>query len=432
MIGLSSPLPSPYEGKTLTVGDHLAIACFWFGTNFLWGSMIPLILPDAMERLYPANPALATGLLVSIGAINGLIIPLFSGALSDRCTSRHGRRKPFMLTGAGVFSIGALVMLLSFETYSIAGFVFGYFILNVGSNIATGAYAGLMPDVVPAEQRGTASGYMGVMTMLGAASGSVIIGRLLERGLSEVVYGLIILVVLLLVWVTYRKVPETPLPTDPPEWDWRSYIKSLWIDPRKYPDFAWVWITRALVMLGFYSIPHIVMFFLRDAVGVPSPKQTAGTIMAAVVGGAALSTLVAGMISDRYGRKRVVYLSNTFMGVTALGLAFSHNYYSVLAIAIVFGIGFGAYLSVDWALGADTLPTKIEAGKEMAVWHVAQELPHILAAVLAGAVLSSFRVGATVKGDAIYDPDGFSLIFTMAALFVLLGAFLLKNVRGVR
>lgn len=427
-----SVVVSPYAGKRLTIWDHLTISCFWFGTNFLWGSMLPLIIPDAMLRLAPKSPAAASGLLVSIGAINGLIVPLFSGALSDRCVSPRGRRKPYILTGSLIFVVGALSMLIAYEEHSLGFFFFGYFILNIGMNISAGAYAGLMPDLVPPDQRGTASGFMGVMTMLGAASGTIIIGQMLERKLAVAAYLIIIGVLLTLVTITFTKVRENPLLMCPEKLSWGKYLRSLWIDPRKYPDFAWVWVTRALVMLGFYSIPHIVLYFLRDAVGVEKPKAMAGMMIAAVIGGAAISTLVAGIISDRVGRKRVVYLANTFMGLTALGLAFTHNLTAVIAIAVVFGLGYGAYLSVDWALGTDTLPSQTEAGKEMAIWHVAQELPHILAAVLAVSVLSQYKVGENGAGEAIYDPTGYSMVFGMAAVFVLLGAYFLKNVKGVR
>jgi MFS family permease len=426
------PVPSPYEGKRLTVLEHLSISCFWFGTNFLWGSVLPLLIPDAMLRLAPEQPALAAGSVVSIGAINGLVVPLIAGAFSDRCASPLGRRRPYIASGVSVFVVGLLLMLAAYYEASLPMFFAGYFVLNVGINVANAAYAGIIPDVVPADQRGIASGYMGVMTMAGAATGAILIGALLQRGSHLMAYVSIIVALGVVTAVTLKYVREHPLPCRPEPIRWVDYIKSLWIDPRRYPDFAWVWISRALVMLGFYSIPHIVLYFLRDAVGVEQPKALAGQVMACVIAGAAVSAMLGGAVSDRIGRKKVVYLANTFMGLTSLGLAFVHNFYGVVAIGFLFGLGYGAYISVDWALGTDTLPKKTDAGKQMAVWHVAQELPHILAAVIAAAVLSNYRVGKNEAGEAVYDAAGYSAVFAMASVFVLIGAVLLRNVRGVR
>ena len=56
-----------------------------------------------------------------------------------------------------------------------------YFLLQTASNTAQGPYQGLMPDVVPVEQRGTASGYFGVANVVGLLAGTVGAGYILAH-----------------------------------------------------------------------------------------------------------------------------------------------------------------------------------------------------------------------------------------------------------
>jgi len=100
-----------------------------------------------------------------------------------------------------------------------------------------------------------------------------------------------------------------------------------------------------------------------------------------------------------------------------------------------FGLGFGAYTSVDWALGTDVLPSKRNAAKEMAVWHVAMTLPQAFAAPIASKLIESFGKNVSVvKGETIvhYTLSGYTAMFVMCSVCFGLGALLLRNVRGVK
>ena len=453
-------VPSPYEGEQLGVGTHLKISAYWFATNFLWGALLISILPGEMKALAESYRVLAISLFTGLGAIIAIIVPLVIGALSDRCVSPWGRRRPYMAVGVGLNVFGLILMaaiyafapplpppanadpgigqtlssLLTSPTY--LAFLLAYMVVQFGNNVTSAAYMGVIPDLVPEDQRGVASGYMALMSQGGTLFGIVsmiLVGAL--HGGETAKYLVLIVVLVGVALVTIRGIRENPLPIRPPKIVWAEYVKSLWIDPRKYPDFAWVWITRALVMLGFYSVLPFVNYYMDDVIGSRNVEQDAGAVLAIILIASTLSALKAGKLSDRIGRKKVVYVSNAVIALFALGFIFCRNLEQVLLVGVLFGLGYGAYISVDYALGTDVLPSQADAAKEMAVWHIAMTLPQSIAAPVAGVLITQFGMTETVvEGVKVphYTVAGYSAVFVLCSVSFALGAYLLKNVRRVR
>ena len=448
---------SPYEGKVLSVWDHITISAYWLATNFHWGALLVIMLPVEIERMSPDFRAETLGVLTGLSAIVALLAPLFVAALSDRCASRWGRRRPYMALGIAVNVVGLLLMAasLSFSSpvqrpadlwHAILGnsglllFFSAYLVVQLGNNITAAAYMGVIPDLVPEDQRGKASGYMALKSQLGTLLGAVGVGSLLDGAPEPVKYWAICAVLIVVGAVTLFGMKETPLPFTPPKVNWGAYLRSLWIDPKKYPDFAWVWITRALVMFGFYAIQPFLNYYLADVVGIPRGEvsKTVPYLIGVILLGSSLSGVAGGYLSDRVGRKRVVYVANFSIAVLVLAFILCHNITTALIVGTLFGLGYGAYISVDYALGTDVLPTRSNAAKEMAVWHVAMTLPQSIAAPAAGFLIACFGktvIPPTEKGDEVwvhYPLIGYAAVFVLCSISFGLGAVLLKNVKGVK
>jgi MFS family permease len=196
-----------------------------------------------------------------------------------------------------------------------------------------------------------------------------------------------------------------------------------------------VWITRALVMMGIWTVQPFILYYLTDVVGVENPEQLVGVVLGVALVAATFSGLLGGRLSDRIGRKRVVYTANSFIAVAALGFLFARTIPSTMLVATVFGLGFGAYYSVDWALACDVLPNKEDAAKDMGVWNIALVLPQSLAPLIAGPILQGFGVSHSLGPEGPvthYSLAGYTVIFSLAAFYLILGAVLLRNVRGVK
>lgn len=426
-------------GPRMRAGQHFAVSAYWFATNLLWGALLMIVIPSQMKTgLYRPNPAGMTGLLLGLGAIPALVVPLLVGPLSDRCMSRWGRRRPYMVVGVGVNLLGLLLLWFAGSRLLLWLYFVGYLATNIGNNIATGAYSGVIPDVVPEEQRGEASGWMAGMSQLGTILGVCSAGLLMYAGRVSASFAVMAVSLALFLLITVIGVPERPRKDTPPPLDLLKFLRSLWISPRKHPDFAWVWITRALVVMGLWTVQEFMQNYLTDVVGVPESRReliAAGIPVTSLLC-ATVTGLLGGVISDRVGRKRVVYVANAVIALACLLFPFLHSLAYAFVVAVVFGLGFGAYYSVDWALGCDVLPNKeMDAAKDMAVWHISMVLPQSIALPIAGLLLGAFG-STTVVTDAgpvtHYLLPGYITIFVLAACYLVLGAILLRNVRGVR
>ena len=425
-------VPSPFEGKQLRMIDHFKLSAYWFGSNFVWGALLGPVMAKQMELLEPDNTTRTLGTLYALGAIPALLVPLLLGPLSDRCTHRWGRRRPYIFGGGMLGLFGLLFMFGASSMNSLIFYVLGYFILQCGSNTALAAYSGVIPDLVPAEQRGTASGYMAFMSQVSTLFGAVLGGVLIKDAKDPfVVYAMLFLVFAAFLYLSFKGITENRLEGDIPPFDIVQYVKGLWLDPRQYPDFAWVWITRALMMLGFYAIQPYILFYLRDMAQVANPQASTGPVFGILLLAATISGVVGGIVSDKTGRKPIVYIASAMISVMSVAFIFCHSLEQVLVAGVIFGLGYVAYISVDWALGTDVLPRKEDAGKDMAVWHVSMTLPQQIAPLLAGFVLNLHKIPGAAN-PVRYDRGGYTFVFAFSAICFALGAILVRNVRGSR
>jgi len=196
-------------------------------------------------------------------------------------------------------------------------------------------------------------------------------------------------------------------------------------DPRRHPDFAWVFVTRLVMMLGIYTIQDFLQYYMRDVIGAAHPEQATTNFLILVSLSSLVSAFAAGWLSDHFGRKRLVYLSGTFMLVVGFVFVFTHSFVLVMVAGAFFGLGYGAYQSVDWALVADVLPSEKNYARDMGIWNIALSLPQVVAPVLGGPLIDSF----TRSGHPVV---GYQLLFAMAIVYCLLGTVTVRFIRGVR
>lgn len=208
-------------------------------------------------------------------------------------------------------------------------------------------------------------------------------------------------------------------------------LASFWVSPREHADFWWVFWTRFFIVLGTWVVQETLQYFLHDVVrrfsvlGV-TVAQTASEAVAMVgvvimVAGV-LTAVAGGAWSDRVGRKRMVYVSGGAMSLAVVAFLFTRRFDLILLLGILFGLGNGAYTSVDWALATDVLPSAADYAKDMGIWHIASVLPQVLAVPIAGPIIDRFFALGQSQ-------TGYVLVFGVSAALFVSGTLLVKQVR---
>jgi len=415
----------------LSIRQQVTLSLLWFSLNFQTAALLPVVIPAqlllfiAPGAVGNAQQAVALGWLSAIGAVLALVIQPLTGAVSDQTRSRLGRRRPFILLASLIYLAGIVALATA---PNLGVFIIGFALAQVAANMGTAAYQGLLPDRVPLEQRGTASGYLGMMTILGnvgsLAVAAVLLGNVVSGpGLADAVRtgaaryyaaGAIVLVVgVLVTTIGIRENPISQLTSRPP-------FLELWLAPLRHYNFRWVFLTRVSVMLGLTLFLTFIEYYFANVAHVTNFVQSTAAVALLALGGAVIGALTLGMISDRIGRVGIVTVASGLMTLGAVAFVVAPHM-PLWPLGLVFGAGYGAYTSVDWALAVDSLPAQSDAGKDLGVWSIASNLPAVLAPLL-----GSFVIGGG-SAIGISTEAAYRSVFALAGLFLLLGAlFVLK------
>jgi MFS family permease len=382
---------------------------------------LAVLMPNQVQDLSgQAHKVVAFGFVTGLGALVAVVANPLAGALSDRTTSRFGRRRPWVLGGA-LGSALALVVLAG--QHSVAGIAVGWCLAQAGLNAMQAGIAACVPDRVPVSQRGAVSGWLGAPQCVGVVLAVFLVSKVAEGSAGYLLLA-ILTVALALPFVLGSR--EPPLASRPrPPFEPRVFLRSFLPSPGRYPDFGWAWLTRFLIVFGNSAAVLYLLYFLRDRVHYSSvfPGQTAedGLVILLVVYTAVVvvTAVVSGVLSDRGGwRRGPVVASGAVMAVPAVMLALWPSWPVVLAGAAILGLGFGIYLSVDQALVTQVLPAADGHGRDLGVMSVASSAGQALAPAIAAPTVTYL--------------GGYTTLYFCVGVIVLLGSAAVSRVRSVR
>lgn len=400
----------------------------------LWAGFfgpIQVLLAQQSEALSPDHKEGVLALVSGLGALSSLVCNPLAGALSDRTTSRWGRRLPWLVGGAAG---GALALVVLAVAPNVVVMALGWIGVQAALNAMFAAVTAMVPDQVPVARRGRIGGLVAVAQTLGVVAGT---GIAAATGSIAAGYLAIAAFLLLLAAPFALQSRDLPLPAElRPAFAWRPFLRSFWISPRAYPDFGWAWLTRFLVSLGNSLGLLYLLFFLQDVIGYGSDEADDRVFLLTAIyaGTLVVTTVVLGAWSDRLGRRKVfVIWSGAFAGTAGALLGIGQSWPTAVAAAAVMGCSFGTYLAVDFALITEVLPAAIDRGKDLGVINIASSLPQVVAPVLAGLLLLVVRaLGGTVETDGDGFSVGYFCIYFLAFLVSLLGSVFVTRIRGVR
>lgn len=413
-------LPGVFAEPTRRVsgGWIAAFGSAWLGIWMAQLTPVQMLLPLQIDaQLKPehwVDSVVAFGVISGIAGLLAMIAFPLTGALSDRTTSRFGRRRPWIAAGTLLFAV-ALVA-LGFQT-ELFGIALCWIIASTGFCVLTAALTATISDQVPVGQRGYVSGWMSAPQAVGTILGLVLVLTVFTGQLLGYVSMAVLLVLLMIPFLLRPDAVLLPEQREP--LSTRGILASLWISPRRYPDFGWTLLSRVLVNFGNAFGTSLLLYFLMFQLNDKNAEENLILLTLIYMVFVVLSSLILGRLSDRLGRRKAfVFMSSSAQAFAALLLAFFPSLPMAMVAAGLLGLGYGCFLSVDQALATQVLPDPATRGKDLGIMNIATTVPQAVAPML-GAVTVALL-------------GGFQGLFLMSAVFAFAGALAVARVKSVR
>ena len=381
-----------------------------------------ILLPNIVAGMDEAGKVGNLAFVTTIAFVANIFAQPVAGALSDATRSRFGRRTPWMVGGA-LLTSGFLLGLPMAQSVLTVALV--WLVVQVGVNALQAAATAIVPDRYPATRRGDVSAMIGVGITIGNAVGVIVAGGTATRGPPPLRRAL-------RARPGHRRrsssssTATSRAPTCPASARTaREFLRGFWVSPRQHPDFAWAFVSRFLMVIGFYGAQTYGLYILRDYIGLSDAESNsfAATMGVVLLVGVLLSALGSGWLSDRVGRRKpFIVWSSVVMSIALAIPLLVPTTTGVLAYAFLLGLGFGVYISIDLALMTEVLPARpggeSSAGRDLAILGLATTLPQAMSPSIAAALV-------TLTG-------GYPVLFVSGIVFVMLGAVAVRPIKAVR
>lgn len=448
--------------------DYLPININWFAitlrSQVLAGLVVPLLVQEFVGE---AQKGSYFGTIRLWGLMVALLAQALFGLLSDRSRLKWGRRRPFIFAGAMLESVVILGLAWIAGLEGLTGYAIlftAYIASMVLANMSHAATQGIIPDVVPQEKRGIASGLKMLLEIpLPLVLVGLVIAPMVSRG--DLLLALIVAAAAMFACMGLTMfVREKPLETTPPPLDWKPFLSlvlmtgiftaivlglgevvkfsiaalpaashlvfgamgvmamlaavvvgifaalSVHLDPtvRQSRPFIWFIISRLAALVAINNISSFLLYFFQEKFDMPAKQAVslAGQLPMVLGGFVILFGLVAGWLSDRFDRRLLTALGGLIGAVGVAVMIFGPNISMMYVAAAIIGLAYSLFNVASWALGTDIIP-KERAGEFLGLQN--------LAGAGAGAI------GAYI-GGRVADQSGYVLMMGMFGVMFLLAA----------
>lgn len=411
------------ELKKFNTAKFISFAIGFFGLQFAW--QMRIILSGPVTEELGASPFLF-GLIWLAGPFTGMVVQPLVGVLSDKTTSRFGRRRPYLLGGALLSALALWALPNSapitnwfantLHTNFPAWFALFFaavmiWILDACVNIAQGPYRALVPDVVPQEQHSIANSYISLAIGLGSviAAGTAPFLKWAFNYQMPIVAQFIIAALafsLGMLWTCLAIKEKKHEPKDEVKGEKFDFIQSLKDFFALSPEvgkICWMqfftWIGTMCMMIYFTQYCVHTVFAVPDLSGVTESVKSA--FDGAVVAGTNFSStcfalfnlvcfLVAipiGILSVKYGNKKVHIISMISMALAYVGMALTVNVKLVAILMALSGIGWASICALPFAMLSQYIKPGTE-GSVMGIFNIFIAGPQVLVCTLVSWIIN--------------------------------------------
>ena len=335
--------------RTILVGlAFLSICSFW--------QMYDSVIPKILTETFRLNETLSGAIMALDNILALFLLPLF-GALSDRTSTKIGRRMPFILLGTACAAV--LMNLLPVldnrcaaapSTGKLVGFAAVLGLLLVAMGTYRSPAVALMPDVTPNPLRSRANAIINLMGAIGGiiylAVAAVMYPNTKITGLAHVNYQPLFLVVsavmLVSVAVLFLTVKEPKLAAETraleaqhPEWDLTEDDGSgneVLPKPVKR-SLGFLLVSIALWYIGYNGVTTWWSTYVGAVMG--QGLGGASTCLLIATAGAVVSYIPIGQLASRIGRKKTILFGCALLAAMFLTFYFLTTLYSTIHVRLL-------------------------------------------------------------------------------------------------
>ena len=422
--------------RTILVGlAFLSICAFWQ----MYDNVIPLIL----TKTFHMNETYSGAIMAADNILALFLLPFF-GSLSDRTSTKLGKRMPFILFGTGCAVILMNLLPLLDNSYAaepsplkLASFVIVLALLLIAMGTYRSPAVALMPDVTPKPLRSRANA---IINLMGAVGGVFYLAfaavlypnskvKALEEAGKHVDYQPLFLIVsavmflavgILFLTIRERKLTEENhlLEAQHPEWnlavDDGSGNEALPKPVKR--SLAFLLASIALWFIGYNGVTTWFSTYVDVVMGQGLGGASQCLLIATV--GAVVSYIPIGALAAKIGRKRTIQI-----GIVLLAACFAMGYVLTTMYTTITPVMFVVFALVGFAWAAinvNSLPMVVEMckgsdiGKFTGYYYTASMAAQVVTPVLAGTLMRQID---------------YRVLFPYAALFVALSFVTMLFVR---
>ena len=356
------------------------------------------------EMLYPVIPIFLTQTLKAnvsiVGLVEGIaqatqnIVQGFSGSISDKLQ----KRKQVAILGYTIAAFSKPFIGLASVWQVVLG---ARFADRLGTGIRSAPRDGLIASSADEKSRGKAFGLEGIGDNLGAFVGPLIAIALLfglNVSIRNIFYFAIIPGLLAVIMILFVKEKEAIV----------SIKSKLDLSLTRFPTAYWKYIfVTALFGVGNFS----TSFLILRTKGLGASLILTILIYAFFNLVAALISYPAGTLSDKLGRKNILFISFLIFIITNIGFAVSKNIYFIGFLFIGYGLFQGIFRSVGKAFASDFVPQALRASG-VGWYSTTVGISSLVASIVAGQLWVNINPSATFVYGALFAiAGGFALLF---------------------
>ena len=407
--------------RTYLVGfAFLSICAFWQ----MYDNLIPLILTNTFHM----NEGISGLIMAADNLLALFLLPLFGG-LSDRCTSKMGKRRPFILFGTIIAVVLMLGLPLIADSYHAApsqakmiGFIVVLGLLLVSMGTYRSPAVALMPDVTPKPLRSKGNA---IINLMGAVGGVLylLITTFLYTTKSDTyisyfpLFAIVGGIMLVCVFIIMAFVNEPKLAAKQQEYE-QAHPEDNLMEVTENGEQMSKGVKKSLtflllsIALWYIAYNGITTWFTVYAqrmwhmsLGQANMCLTVATV------GAIVSYIPVGNIASKYGRRSTIRIGTLLLTACfAAGFAFTliSDHFSPILFVVFLLVG------LAWAaINVNSLPMVVEmckgteVGKFTGLYYTFSMAAQIMTPIVAGFLLNSISYKTLFPYAAIFAAASF-------------------------